>query len=111
MKALRAANKLYKQKIAEEKRAERERARGVREKEKAAKAAEQRRQREERNLQKAIQTSQRGKRRGSQAPAPKKQAQKSIGWWCSCSGARTARISAAGVDNVTWPQRAPPRKI
>jgi hypothetical protein len=79
MKALGAANKLYKQKIAEEKRAERERAKGVREKEKAAKAAEQRRQREERNLQKAIQTPQRGKRRGSQAPAPKNKRRKASG--------------------------------
>jgi hypothetical protein len=87
MKELRAASKLYKEKIIEEKRAERERAKVVREKERAEKAAEKQRQKEERNLQKAIQTSQTGKRKASRASAPKNKRQKRSG------GSAAARIA------------------
>jgi hypothetical protein len=49
MRELRASNKLYHQRLAEEKRLERERAKVVREKERAEKAAEKQRQKEERD--------------------------------------------------------------
>jgi hypothetical protein len=57
MKELRAANKLYKKNIAEERRVERERAKVVKEKERAEKEAERQRQKQERDYQKAVQTS------------------------------------------------------
>jgi hypothetical protein len=79
MKELRASNKLYKEKIAQERRVQRERAKVVKEKERAEKAAEKQRQREERDRQKAIQTSQTGNRKASRAPAPKNKRQKRSG--------------------------------
>jgi hypothetical protein len=79
MRELRAANKLYKEKIAEEKRVERQRAKVVREKEKAEEAKRLARVRREKQQQKdaatatkALQSSQRGKRPASKKPAPRK---------------------------------------
>ena len=76
---LRHANKLYKEKIAQEKREAAVVAKAAREKEKAEKAqkiaerkAEHERQQQERNAAKALQLSQRGKRTASQAPQPSK---------------------------------------
>ena len=63
---LRKAAKVYKEKIAEEKRIAREAAKVAREKEKAEKAAERARQKEARDATKALQSSQKGKRKASQ---------------------------------------------
>jgi hypothetical protein len=87
MRELRASNKLYYQRLAEEKRLERERAKVVREKERAKKAAEKQRQKEERDCQKAIQTSQTGKRKASRVPAPENKRQK------RSSGGVAARVA------------------
>ncbi|PVH90287.1 hypothetical protein DM02DRAFT_734647 [Periconia macrospinosa] len=69
MKELQRANKLYKEKIAEEKRVQREEARVAREAEKAKKQAEKEAKRRARDAQKAIQLSQKGKRKASTAPS------------------------------------------
>jgi hypothetical protein len=78
-KELKAAAKLYKKKIQEEKRVARERAKVVREKEKAEKAErlaharrEKQQQKDAANATKALQLSQRGKRPALKKPAPKK---------------------------------------
>ena len=70
-KELKAAATLYKQKIAEERRVARERAKVVREEEKAEKAAQSAARREAQNAAKAIQLSQKGKRQASKPPARK----------------------------------------
>jgi hypothetical protein len=78
-KELKAAAKLYKKNIQEEKRVARERAKIVREKEKAEKAKrlaharrEKQQQKDAANATKALQLSQRGKRPASKKPTPKK---------------------------------------
>ena len=69
MKELRAASKLYKKRMAEEKRIQREEARMAREAEKARKQAEKEVKQRARHAQKAIQLSQKGKRKASTAPS------------------------------------------
>jgi hypothetical protein len=75
-KELKAAATLYKKKIQEEKRVAREEAKVVRQKEVAEKAAERERQKKARNSTKAIQLSQKGKRKASQASSTKNKRQK-----------------------------------
>jgi len=75
---LRKAAKLYKEKIAEEKRVAREAAKVAREKEKAEKAAERARKKEARNAAKALQTAQKGKRKASQPPTQSNKRQKRV---------------------------------
>jgi hypothetical protein len=77
-KELKKAAQLYKQKIAEARRVERERLKKVREKEKAEKAAEKERQKAARDAEKAIQLSQKGKRKASQSSTQKQKRQKRI---------------------------------
>jgi hypothetical protein len=79
MKDLREANKLYKSKVAEEKRLARERAKVVREKEKAEKLLERQRQKEKRDAEKAIKLSQSGKRKASAPIKPSNKRQKRSG--------------------------------
>jgi hypothetical protein len=79
VKDQRAANKLYKQKITEERRVERERAKVVREKERAEKATERERLKQQHDAAKALQLSQKGKRKASQAPPLNKKRQKRSG--------------------------------
>lgn len=76
LKELREANKLYKEKLAQEKRVAREEARVERERERAEKAAQKAAQREARNTAKAIQLSQKGKRKASSDSTPKNKRQK-----------------------------------
>lgn len=80
MKELRAANKLYNDRIAEERRAQRlrekeERAqlRAVKAAEVAERKAEKERQKQARNAEKAVQLPQTGKRKASQSTAPQNQ--------------------------------------
>lgn len=80
MKELRAANKLYNDRIAEERRAQRlrekeERAqlRAVKAAEVAERKAEKERQKQARNAEKAVQLPQTGKRKASQSAAPQNQ--------------------------------------
>jgi hypothetical protein len=105
MRELRAANKLYQKKIAEEKPVARERAKVVREKERAEKAVrlvhaqrEKQQQKDAANATKALQLSQRGKR-----PASKKLALKR---------ARGRRVigAASGDAPAPAPAPAPPKK-
>ena len=69
---------MYKLQQAQEKRAERERLKEVREKEKAEKAAEKERQKAARDAQKAIQQAQNGKRKASQSSTQKQKRQKRV---------------------------------
>ena len=64
----RKANKVYKEKIAQEKRVAREEAKVVSEKEKADQVAERARQKKAQNAKKAIKSSQKGKRPASKPP-------------------------------------------
>jgi hypothetical protein len=104
MRELRAANKLFKEKVAQEKRVERQRAKVVREKEKAEKAEraaharhEKQQQKEAANAAKAIQLSQRGKRPASKKPALKKPSRR--------------RVIAAGSSSAAAPEPTlPPPK-
>ncbi|KAF1973280.1 hypothetical protein BU23DRAFT_465203, partial [Bimuria novae-zelandiae CBS 107.79] len=75
---LRKAAKLYKEKIAEEKRVGREAAKVAREKERAEKAAERARQKEARDAAKALQSTQKGKRKASQPPTQSNKRQKRV---------------------------------
>jgi hypothetical protein len=70
-KELKAAAKLYKEKIAEEKRVAREAAKVLKEKARAEKAAKRAARMEAQNTNKSLQTSQVGKRKASQASEPK----------------------------------------
>ncbi|KAF1964231.1 hypothetical protein BU23DRAFT_493327, partial [Bimuria novae-zelandiae CBS 107.79] len=72
IKKLRAANKLYNKKIAQEKREKREKDKVAKEKEKAAKARRKADKKADRDRQKALQTSQAGKRKASR-PLPRQQ--------------------------------------
>ncbi|PVH98914.1 hypothetical protein DM02DRAFT_25493 [Periconia macrospinosa] len=69
MKELQCSTKLYKEKLAEEKRRQREEARVAREAEKARKQAEKEAKQRARDAQKAMQLSQKGKRKASTAPS------------------------------------------
>ncbi|KAF1973230.1 hypothetical protein BU23DRAFT_641105, partial [Bimuria novae-zelandiae CBS 107.79] len=75
---LRKAAKLYKEKIAEEKRVGREAAKVAREKERAEKAAERARQKEARDAAKALQSTQKGKRKASQPLTQSNKRQKRV---------------------------------
>ena len=75
---LREASKLYKDKMAQEKRVAREAAKEAREKEKAQKVAERARQREAQNAERAIQLSQKGKRKASKPTIQSNKRQKSV---------------------------------
>ena len=79
MKELRESAKLYKQKVAEEKRVERERVRMAREKERAEKAAEKQHQKEMRDSAKALQLSQLGKRKASKSSLTPNKRRKQMG--------------------------------
>ena len=92
---LRRANKLYNEKIAQQKREARETAKAVREKAKAEKAAEKEHQQQARDAAKAIQLSQRGKRKASQATTQKHKHQK------------RASNAVGGVDDA-WAPLSPP---
>ena len=72
IKELQKANRLYKEKLAEEKRLQRREAQVAREKERAEKATKRERQKQARNAAKAIQLSQKGKKRASSPSQPKK---------------------------------------
>jgi hypothetical protein len=76
IKELSKAKKALAEKVLEEKRIERERLKVVKEKEKANKAAEAQRKKQESDHQKAIQTSQRGKRKASRPPPKQQKRQK-----------------------------------
>jgi hypothetical protein len=76
VKELSKAKKALAEKVLEEKRIERERLKVVKEKEKADKAAEAQRKKQESDYQKAIQTSQRGKRKASRPPPKQQKRQK-----------------------------------
>jgi len=78
MKALKASNKLYKEKMKEERRVARETAKTAREKEKVEQAAEKARQEKARNAAKAIQVSQKGKRKAIWLPTQKNKRQKPV---------------------------------
>jgi hypothetical protein len=78
-KELKAAATLYKQKIQEERLVARERAKVVREKERVEKATERARKQEALNTKRAIQQSQLGKMKASQALPPKNKRQKRSG--------------------------------
>jgi hypothetical protein len=95
VKDLRAAEKLHKQKVIEEKRADRETAKVVREKERAEKAAERERLKQQHNTAKALQLSQKGKRKASQAPSSNKKRHKRSG-------------GGAATQAVLQPTSAPP---
>jgi hypothetical protein len=113
MRELRAANALYKKKIAEENREKRAQEKEVKEKEKADKAAEARRKKDkkaEANRQKALQTSQTGKRKASR-PLPRQQKrQKQVGGGAALSVAQSGalppltRTTRTG-RNVTLPSK------
>ena len=75
---LRKAAKLYKEKIAEEKRVAREAAKVAKEKERAEKAAERAREKETRKAAKALQTTQKGKRKASQPSIQSSKRQKRV---------------------------------
>ena len=75
---LKKAAKLYKEKIQQEKRVTREVARKEKEKEKAEKAAQRAAQKSARNAEKALQLSQKGKRKASQAPLQRRKRQKRV---------------------------------
>ena len=77
--AIKRANQVYEKKIAQEKREARARAKAVRVKEKEEQAAKKKRQEEARNAEKAIQLSQKGKRKASTAPIQKQKRQKQAG--------------------------------
>jgi hypothetical protein len=70
----------------------------VREKEKADKAAERQRQKEERDSAKALQSSQKGKRKASRLASPKNKRQRRVG-------------DALQSDQVLVQSSAPPPKI
>jgi hypothetical protein len=96
MAELRRSNKLYKEKIAQEKREQRVREKEERDQlkaEKAAEAAERKVQKERdkqaRDAQKAIQLPQRGKRKASQSTAPRKKQN------CGAVAARRGVVAAA----------------
>ena len=78
-KKIRAANKLYNEKIAQEKREVAALAKAARVKKKAERAAEKQQQKEARNAAKAIQLSQKGKRKASTVPIQKQKRQKRVG--------------------------------
>jgi hypothetical protein len=98
MKDLKAASKLLKEKLLQEKRVAAAEAKLVKEKEKAEKAAEKARNIEARNTQKAIQQAQKGKRKASQASSTKNKRQKQSG-----GGAATAEGGGASIE--------PPSKV
>ena len=75
---LKKAAKLYKEKIQQEKRVAREVARKEKEKEKAEKAAQRAAQKSARNAEKALQLSQKGKRKASQARLQSRKRQKRV---------------------------------
>jgi len=75
---LRKAAKLYKEKIAQEKRVAREAAKVAREEERAEKAAERARKKEACNTAKAIKSTQKGKRKASQPPTQSNKRQKRV---------------------------------
>jgi seryl-tRNA synthetase len=98
IKDLKAASKLLKEKLLQEKRVAAAEAKLVKEKEKAKKVAEKARNIEARNTQKAIQQAQNGKRKALQASSTKNKRQKQ-----SSSGAATAEGRGASI--------APPPKV
>ncbi|KAF1955114.1 hypothetical protein CC80DRAFT_416518, partial [Byssothecium circinans] len=75
---LRKAAKLYKEKIAEEKRVAREAAKVAKEKERAEKAAERARKKEARDAAKALQLSKKGKRKALQPSTKSNKRQKHV---------------------------------
>ena len=75
---LRKAAKLYKEKIQQEKRVAREVARKEKEKERAEKVAQRTAQKSARDAEKALQLSQKGKRKASQAPLQSRKRQKRV---------------------------------
>jgi hypothetical protein len=75
---LRKAAKLYKEKIQQEKRVAREVAKKEKEKERADKAAQRAAQKSARDAEKALQLSQKGKRKASQAPLQRRKRQKRV---------------------------------
>jgi hypothetical protein len=93
MKDLKAASKLLKEKLLQEKRVAAAEAKLVKEKEKAEKVAEKARNIEARNTQKAIQQAQKGKRKASQASSTKNKRQKQSG-----GGAATAEGGGASIE-------------
>ena len=93
---LRHANKLYKDKVAQEKRVAREKEKAERAAVKAERAAEKQRQKEANNAAKAIQLSQKGKRKALRLPLQTDKRQK--------------RDANAGGDAEAWEApSAPPR--
>jgi type IV secretory pathway VirB10-like protein len=123
-KELKKAAQLYKQKIAEEKRVEREREREgeregerererlkeVREKERAEKAAEKERQKAARDAEKAIQLSQKGNSKASQSSTQKQKRQKRVVVDASCVQPEVAAPAAPLVTtrrgrNVKLPSK------
>jgi hypothetical protein len=90
-KALKQAAKLYKERVAEEKRMARKGAKVQKERERAAKAAERAAKAEANDTRKAIQQSQLGKRKASQATLSKHKRQRRIGG----AAARAASLEAA----------------
>ena len=75
---LKKAAKLYKEKIQQEKRVAREAARKEKEKERAEKAAQRAAQKSARDAEKALQLSQKGKRKAFQAPLQSRKRQKRV---------------------------------
>jgi rubrerythrin len=98
-KELKAAAKLYKEKIAEEKRVAQEAAKVLKEKERTEKAAKHAARMEAQNTNKSLQTSQVGKRKASQASEPKAKRTQRLGDSLDVAGSLQAAPAAPAKVN------------